>query len=522
MTAEGANASEPAGMGGIAILVRRPVLAAAISLLIVVAGLAALIGVEVRELPDTDTPVVTVTTTYPGAAAETIDTEITSLVEGAVSRVEGVRRVSSSSSYGRSRITLEFGVGVDLNVAAQDVREAAAQIERELPDDADPPLVAKADADADPIMRLTISSQSLSKDALTQLVDDLIVDRLAAVEGVAQVDTYGAQPRILEVRVRLIDLAARGLSIEDVENALSTVSINAAAGALESADQSIIVRTLARANTPEAIEALEITPETKIGDIGFVRWTLEDAASLTRANGGDAVGLSIIRQAQSNTIQISSAVRAEAARLRDELPGDVILAVTTDDAVFIQGSIREVATSLVLATVIVILVIFLFLRSARATLAPALAIPISILGAIAAIWLAGFSINIISLLALVVATGIVVDDAIVVLENIVRWRRKGVGPMAAAALGAREIVFAVLSTTAVLAAVFIPISFLPGKAGGVFAEFGFVLAFAVAVSSVVALTLCPMVAARVVGSIEPDPDQAQAAGARPAYSPGIA
>ncbi|ESR24588.1 efflux RND transporter permease subunit [Lutibaculum baratangense] len=487
----------PGELGWVSVFIRRPVLSTVLSLLVIVAGLAALMAVEVRELPSVDRPVVTVRTTYTGATPEAIDTQVTAIIESAASQVPGVANISSTSSYGSSRVVLEFTDSVDLDVAASDVRNAVAAVERRLPDAAEDPVVVKADDDGEAIMRIAVSSETLSEGELSNLIDDIIADRLASVEGVAAVNSYGLRNRIVDVKLLPVNLAARGLTVEDVENALSRVTVTAPSGALRSESQELLVRAQAPVTTPEQVGALYLNEQTQIRDIALVDWALERPSGYTRLNGRSSAGLEIIRQAQSNTIAISEGVRQAVVQLRPSLPEGVSIVVTSDDAVFIKGALQEVVSSLILATLIVIAVIFLFLRSPRLTLIPAVTIPVSLLGTIAAIWLFGFSVNILTLLALVMATGMVVDDAIVVLENIERWRSKGVGRRAAALIGTREIVFAVLSTTATLAAVFIPISFLPGQAGKLFAEFGFVLAFSVTISSMVALTLCPMLAARL-------------------------
>jgi hydrophobe/amphiphile efflux-1 (HAE1) family protein len=484
--------------GWVGVFVRRPIFAAVLNLLIIIAGIAALQGVEVRELPDVDRPVVSVRTSYPGATPESMDAQITAIIESAVSRVQGVTSISSNSSYGSSRVSIEFSSTTNIDNAAMDVRDAVSGIVNRLPQDMDEaPRVVKADEDASPIIRMAVASSKLSEAEITDLVSNIIEDRLAAVEGVAAANSYGLRAKIIEVRVSQVALAARGLSLSELMGAIGKATVTTPSGALENATQQLLVRAEAPISTPEEVSALELNAQTKVGDVAYVRWAFQEATAMTRLDGTSAIGIQIIRQAQANTIKVSDGVRAAVAELDRSLPDDVEIAITSDDATFIRESIREVIISLVLATVVVILVIFIFLRSARATVAPAIAIPVSLIGTVAAIWLAGFSINILTLLALVVATGLVVDDAIVVLENIARRRAMGLGPRAAAVLGTREIIFAVLSTTATLAAVFVPISFMPGIVGNLFSEFGFVLAFAVMVSSFVALTLCPMLAAKL-------------------------
>ncbi|MDH3235176.1 MAG: efflux RND transporter permease subunit, partial [Alphaproteobacteria bacterium] len=487
---------DTARRGATALFIRRPVLAIVMNLLIIIAGLAALTGVEIRELPDVDRPVVTVRTTYEGATPESIDAKVTKILESAVARVQGVNSITSSSRYGSSRITVEFSPKTDLNVAVGDVRDAVAGVARRLPEKAEAPVVVKADDDASPVIRLAVSSSTLGVGPLTRLVEDRILDRLAAIDGVADVSAYGLRARVIRVAVNQVTLASRGLTMQDVITALENASLDAPSGTLESRRQSLLVRTESPVLTAAEIGGLFVNDKTRIRDVARVRMVTATPTSATRVDGRTAIGLGIVRQAQSNTLTISRGVAAVVANLNRELPQGTKIAITSDDAVFIQGAVDEVITTLFLATAIVVLVIFLFLRSFRSTLIPAITIPVSILGTIAGIWIAGFSVNILTLLALVLATGIVVDDAIVVLENIQRHRRMGAAGRAAAVLGTREIFFAVISTTVTLAAVFIPISFLPGTAGGLFSEFGFVLAFAVAISSFVALSLGPVLAAR--------------------------
>ncbi|MHA7872853.1 MAG: efflux RND transporter permease subunit, partial [Hyphococcus sp.] len=331
---------------------------------------------------------------------------------------------------------------------------------------------------------------------LADLVDDVILPRLQAVEGVAQADDYGVRNRVIRVRLMPVSLAARGFSVDDVARLVGAAAQNAPGGRLRNETQQILIRAEAPAETPEDIAALRLDEETRLSDVAIVEWGYEDETTTARVNGDPGIGIAIIRQAQSNTVAVSKGVRDAVQELKRTLPSNVAIDVTVDDSIFINRAIEEVFKSLLLATIIVVFVIFLFLRSLRATIIPAVTIPVSLLGTVAALWLAGFSINLITLLALVMATGLVVDDAIVVTENIQRWRAKGAGKRAAAVIGTREIIFAVLATTATLASVFIPISFLPGQAGRLFSEFGFVLAFAVMVSSFVALTLCPVLTVR--------------------------
>lgn len=470
--------------------VRRPWLATVLNLLVVIAGLAALLGVEVRELPDVDRPIVSVRAEYLGASPETMDAEVTSLLEGAVARVSGVRSIQSSSEENSTRIRVEFQPGVSLDAAAADVREAVSRAARELPDNLEQLTVFKADEDAEPIVVLAAYSDVLDEAALTRIVEQDIVPELISIAGVADVPLFGQRQRMLRVVVDPLRMSSYGLSITDVAGVLRQASLDVPVGSFRSREQNLLVRADASAITEADVSALVVRDNIRIGDIATVVFGPEDAESFSRLDGRRVVGLEVVRQAGSNTLEIAAAVDQALERLNarfDELE----LAKISDNAEFIRGSVREVVQSLALATLVVILVIRLFSGSLRTTLVPTLAIPIALLGTVAAIWLLGFSINILTLLALVLATGLIVDDAIIVLENVQRRRSEGLGAAAAAVLGTRQVFFAVVATTAVLVAVFVPIAFLPGTAGRLFREFGIVLAVAVTISSLVALTLVP-------------------------------
>ncbi|WP_371929538.1 efflux RND transporter permease subunit [Phyllobacterium sp. 21LDTY02-6] len=494
--------NEKADASFTALFIRRPVMALVLNALIVVAGLAAYYGVDVRELPDVDRPVVTVSTIFESAAAETVDRELTSAIEGAVSRVSGVKSISSSSSFGQSRVTVEFNDGVDLNVAAADMRDAISRITNTLPDEADPPQIVKADANSDAVMRLAVTSDTMAVEDMTVLVEDQIEDVLASVPGVADVQVNGDRNKIFRIDIDQDKLASLGMNVADVRNALTTMAFDTPAGQLNSNTQSIVVRATAPVTTPEEFEDIFIKGQTRIRDVATVTLGPDIGTSSLRANGKTGIGLGIIRQAQSNTLDISKGVRAAVAQLQQTLPDGVDIRVTSDDADFINGAVHEVEIALGASVLIIILIIYLFLWDFRATLIPAVSMPVALIGTVSAIYLAGFSVNILTLLALVLATGLVVDDAIVVLENIVRRRNQGMGPRAAAVLGTEEVFFAVIATTVTLAAVFVPLSFLPGQTGGLFREFGFVLAICVLLSAVVALTLCPMLASRLLSASE--------------------
>ncbi len=482
-----------------ALFVRRPVLAFVLNAIIFLAGMAALLGLQVQQLPDVSRPVLTISTNYPGASAETVDAGVTSIVEGAVARVSGVTGVSSTSRYGSSRTTVEFSSGTDLNVAASDTRDAVSRLRATLPTDAEDPIVVKADSNAQAILQISVTSDSMGIGPLTDLVNTTILDRLRSVEGVADVQLSGDAAQILTVDINPAALAARGLTLADLTAALDTVSYDSPAGTLNATNQNIIVRASAQVVTLDQILQLQVGKGIALSEVATAFLVPNPGGTKIRAQGKSGVGLGVIGQAQSNTIEISNGIHAAIDQISQSLPAGVTIAVTSDDAVFIRGAVEEVVRSMAISVLVVTAIIFLFLRDWRATLIPAIAMPIALSGALAGMYAVGFSINILTLLALVLATGLVVDDAIVVLENIVRLRRSGLGPRAAAVTGTQEVYFAVLSTSVTLAAVFIPISFLPGQVGGLFREFGITLAIAVMVSTVVALSLSPMMAARALG-----------------------
>lgn len=481
------------------ISVRRPYLAVVLNLLIVVAGVAAIFGVEVRELPDVDRPIVTVRANYPGGSPETIDAEITAKVEAAVARVNGVMEVRSSSEEGNFRIRTVFRPSVDLIAAANDVREAVSRVQRELPDGVEDLVVVKADADARPIMRIVVSSDAMPIEDVTRRVETDVIPELTSIAGVADVQIFGARPKVLHVGVDPMRLAGYRLSISDVVRVLEKARFDVPAGSFESDEQEVMVRANASVSDPSAIEDLIVRDPVRIGDIGSAYFGPKEAWSIVRYNGRQVIGLGIIRRAQSNTVSISDDVAKVLEQLRGRYK-ELKITTTSDGAIFIKGAIKEVLISIGLAVLIVVAVIAAFVGRLTSALIPAVAIPVALIGSVAAIWLMGFSVNLITLLALVLATGLVVDDAIVVLENIQRLEAQGVKPRAAAVLGTDQVFFAVIATTVTLGSVFLPISFLPSTAGKLFGEFGFVLAVTVCISSFVALTLVPMLAARLPSS----------------------
>ena len=475
--------------------VKRPLLIGVINLLIVIAGIAALMGVEVRELPNVDRPIVSVTASLPGAAPETMDSEVTSVLENAVARVSGVRQIDASSEENNSRIRVEFNPGVDLDTAASDVREAVSRVTRELPDRVEQVNVVKADQDAQPIMTLAVASTRYDQAELTRIVENDIIPELLTAEGVASIEEFGTRVRQMRVSVDPARLNRFGLTITDVADALQGAPYDVPVGSFRSDAQELVVRAEASAISPELIESVIVSGNTRVGDVARAGFAPANATNFVRLDGQPIIGLGVVRQASSNTIEISSSIRDGVERINERFDG-LAIEVVSDDAEFIRISVREVLITLGFTIAVVIGTMLVFFRALRPTIVPSATIPVALVGVVAAIWAMGFSINLLTLLALVLATGLIVDDAIVVLENAQRLQNKGLGRRAAAVVGTRQVFFAVVATTAVLVSVFVPIGFLPSETGRLFREFGLVLAIAVIISSFVALSLVPALAAR--------------------------
>ncbi|MEE2794207.1 MAG: efflux RND transporter permease subunit [Pseudomonadota bacterium] len=475
--------------------VKRPLLVGVLNLLIVIAGLAAFAGIEVRELPNVDRPIVSVSATFPGAAPETMDREVTSILEDAIARVTGVRQIRSSSEENNSRIRAEFNPGVDLDTAASDVREAVSRVTRDLPDRVEQVNIVKADADAQPIMTLAGSSERHGEAELTQLVENDVVPELLTADGVASIDEFGTRALQMRVSVDPARLNRFGLTMSDVSTALEGAPYDVPVGSFRSNAQELVVRADASATDPGLVRDVIVAGNTRIGDVADVTLAPADATNFVRLDGRPIVGLGVVRQASSNTIQISDSIRASVDRINARYE-DITISIVSDDADFIKISVREVLITLSFTVLVVVGTMLLFFRAWRPTVIPSTTIPVALIGVLAGIWALGFSVNLVTLLALVLATGLIVDDAIVVLENTQRLQDKGLGRRAAAVVGTRQVFFAVVATTAVLVSVFLPISFLPSEAGRLFREFGFVLSFAVIISSFVALSLVPALAAK--------------------------
>ncbi|AHI29419.1 efflux RND transporter permease subunit [Marinobacter similis] len=480
--------------------IKRPVFATVISLLIVVFGLAALLGLPVREYPDIDPPEVSISTDYTGAAAEVVDTQITQVIEGAISGIEGIRSIESSTEQGESRTSIEFSTDRDVDIAANDVRDAVSRVANQLPEEADPSVVRKADSDARPMMWVTLRSDVWDSAELSDFADRALADRLSVLDGVADVFIGGERRYAIRVWLDRERLAARDITVAEVEAALRANNVELPAGSVDSSTRNFAVRAEGRVSTVEEFQRLVIRRDgndlLRLGEVANVEMGVESDVGRLRANGQTAIGMGIIRQSKANTVAVSDAVQAELENIRETLPPEVTIAESYDESIFIRASIKEVVITLAIAVSLVILVIFLFLRSWRATLIPAVTIPVAVIGAFIGLGFLGFSINVLTLLAVILAIGLVVDDAIVMLENIQRRIDNGEPPLLASYRGAKQVAFAVIATTLTLVAVFVPISFMGGNVGRLFAEFGFTLAAAVVVSSVVALTLAPMLCSK--------------------------
>ncbi len=487
--------------------IKRPVFATVVSLMMIVLGIASLTSLPIRELPQIDPPVVQVTTTYRGASAAIVDTQITELIEGAVAGIEGVKIISSQSRDERSQVVLEFKLSRDVDAAANDVRDRVARVLARLPEAADQPIVAKVDGDTRPILWLALSSDVYSGMEVTDIARRRFVDRLAIVEGVAQVILQGERRFSMRVWLDRQSLAARGLTVQDVEDAIRRENIELPGGRLDSAQRELTVRTDSRLSRPEQFRAVVVsrpgnaTPgaaQVLLGDVATVEVAPDDARGEYRINGRPGIGIGILRQGTANTLSVAEGVKKEVELIRTGLPPGLTIDFGYDESLFISQSIYEVEHALVTALVLVVGVIFFFLRSFRATIIPAVAIPVSLVASFVAMAALGFSINILTLLGLVLAIGLVVDDAIVVLENVHRRIEEGEDPLLASLRGSREIAFAVIATTLVLVAVFLPLSFMQGNVGRLFTEFGMALAASVLFSGLVALTLTPMMCSKLL------------------------
>ena len=480
-----------------AIFINRPVLATVVSIMIVLFGVIGYTFLGVREYPDVDSPVVTVSTSYPGANADVIESQITEPLEESINGIAGIRTLSSSSRDGSSMITVEFEVGSDMEAASNDVRDRVSRATRNLPPDVDPPRVSKSDADASPVYVLTLQSDKRNLLELSEIANNFFKERIQTTPGVSEIRIYGEKRYSIKLLIDPLKLAGYGLTPMDVRDALNRENVELPSGRIEGYGTELSVRTFGRLSSPEEFNELIIRESEgtliKFRDIGRAVLAPENEKTLLRGNGGiPQMGLAVTPQPGANYIEIVDELNRRLEQIRKDMPEDIILGTSQDTTISIRKAITEVQETILIAFTLVVLVIFLFLREWRTTLIPVFAIPISLIGSFFVMYLAGFTINILTLLSVVLATGLVVDDAIVVLENIYSKVEKGMPPIEAGYAGSKEIIFAIISTSITLAAVFLPIIFLQGLTGKLFREFGVVMAGAVIISAVVSLTLTPM------------------------------
>jgi multidrug efflux pump len=482
--------------------IRRPVLATVMSLLIVLVGLIAFDRLPVREYPNIDAPVVSVRTVYPGASAEVMESQVTKPLEDSLSGIEGIRTIKSVSREEVSQITVEFIQSRDPEAAANDVRDRVARVRGVLPDETQDPVVAKIEADAQAIIWLAFSSDRQSPLEITEYADRVVADQLKTLPGVASVIIGGQRRYAMRIWLDPERMAALGLTVQDVEAALRSQNTELPSGRIESRMREFTVLAETDLKTPEEFERIVLRDAggtlVRLADVGRAEIGAEDDRNIVRVNGRPAVGLGIVKQSTANTLEVARAVKAELPRLEAALPEGMKLQVGFDSSIFIEKSIDAVYKTMLEAMVLVVGVIFLFLRNWRATLIPFVTIPVSLIGAFIFLYAMGFTINVLTLLGLVLAIGLVVDDAIVMLENIYRHIEEGMPPFEAAITGAKEIGFAVVAMTLTLAAVFAPLAFAEGNTGKLFTEFALTVAAAVLVSGFVALTLTPMMASKML------------------------
>ncbi len=483
--------------------VRRPVFALVMSLLLTIVGVVGFASLPVREYPDIDPPVVSVETSYAGAAASVVETRITQLLEERIAGIEGIQTISSRSRDGRSDITIEFEPGRDIDAAANDVRDRVSRAAEDLPEEVLAPEVSKADADARPILFFVFSKPDWDRIQLSDWVDRNMVDRFSSINGVARVFVAGEARPSMRVWLDPDRLAAQGLTPADVEQAIRAQNVELPAGRIESSDQNLTLRVERPFGSAEDFRQLVIGRGTegylvRLGDVARVEIGAENPYQRFTLNGKSAVGIGIVRQSGANTLEVAEAAKAEAEAIASSLPAGMTVTVGSDESLFISRAIDRVGVTLAEAAILVVLVIFLFLGSWRATLIPAVTVPVSLLGAFAVLWLLGYSVNLLTLLAMVLAIGLVVDDAIVVLENVYHRIEQGESPLVAAYRGTRQVGFAVISTTIVVCVVFVPIMFLTGQTGLLFRELAVAMVAAIAFSGFLALSLAPMLCSKLL------------------------
>ncbi|MSO72955.1 MAG: efflux RND transporter permease subunit [Rhodospirillaceae bacterium] len=483
--------------------IKRPVVAIVASLLLIVFGVFALVQLPVRETPNVDVPTVSVRVAYRGASAEIVETKVIQVLEDQISGIEGIKSVLSSARDGVGNVTVEFVLGRNIDAAANDVREQVSRAIGRLPPDAEPPVIQKADSDSFPIIFSAITSAKRSPLEISDYVERYIRDRITAVDGVALVQVYGFRKPSLRIWLDRRALAARNLTVVDIENALRRENVELGAGALESQQRNFTLRTARNFETPDDFAQLVVAHGAgnylvRLGEVAKVEVAPEDLNSVFRMDGDMGVGLGVVKRPGASTLAVAKAVHDEVARINQALPPDIRMFVQHDSSEYISETMNEVGIAMGVAAVLVVAIIFLFLGTAQAALIPAVTVPVSLIGTFIVLWALKFSINILTFLALVLAVGLVVDDAIIVLENIHRRMKRGEPPLLAAYRGARQVGMAVVATTMVLVAVFVPVMLMRGTVGSLFTEFAVAMAASVGFSMFVALTLTPVMCSKIL------------------------
>ena len=482
--------------------IRRPVLATVLTIIIVIFGIIGYNNLGVREYPSVDNPIISVSCSYAGANAEVIESQITEPLEQNINGIPGIRSISSVSQQGQCRITVEFELSVDLETAANDVRDKVSRAQRYLPRDCDPPTVSKADADATPIMMIAIQSGKRSLLELSEIADLTVKEQLQTIPDVSSVQIWGEKRYSMRLWLDPTKLAAHGLTPVDVKNAINNENVELPSGSIEGNTVELTLRTMGQMHTADEFNNIILKKSggdvIRISDIGHAELGPADLKSYMKMNGIPMVGVAVIPQPGANHIDIADAVYERMKQMEKDLPEDIEYTYSFDNTKFIRASIEEVKTTIYEAFILVIIIIFLFLRDWRVTLVPCIVIPVSLIGAFFVMYIAGFSINVLTMLAIVLSVGLVVDDAIVMTENIYIRIEKGMRPLKAGIEGSKEIFFAVISTTITLIAVFLPIVFMEGTSGRLFREFSFVVAGSVVISSFAALTFTPMIATKLL------------------------
>ena len=482
--------------------IRRPVLATVFILVIVLMGIIGYTYLGVREYPSVDNPIINVWVSYPGANAEVIEKQITEPLEQNINGIPGIRSLRSSSRQGSSNITVEFELSVDLETAANDVRDKVSRAQHYLPRDCDPPTVSKADADDNPIVQITVQSEQRSLLELTEIAELTVKERLQTIQNVSAVDIWGENRYSMRLWLDPVKMAAYDITPMDIKSAIDRENVELPSGSIEGDKMEMTIRTLGLMETPEEFNNLIIKEDNyrivRFGDVGTAELDPENRKNILRLNGVPMVSAVIVPQPGANQIEISDEVQRRLKLMQKDLPDDVITQVVFDNTRFIRASINEVYNTILIAFILVIVIIFMFLRDWRVTLIPVVVIPVSLIGAFFIMYVSGFSINVLSMLAVVLAVGLVVDDAIVVTENIYLKIEQGMTPQQAGIEGSKEIFFAVISTTITLVSVFFPIVFLEGMTGRLFREFSIVISGAVLISSFAALTFTPMLSTKLL------------------------